>query len=644
MNWANPPGTEHQPGDTNRLSQETSASPSSGHPSQAPEIRIDKSIAHSALPAHASSPEVFKMTLGSETIELIPLKNWIQLDHYKWTARGKLPAEPAGLEVALDHVKISGESVALSDPAGCAKLERLFNNWLQTEKATLEVARKKAYSQPHGAGAVTSEQRQQQPLRFRVEVDKLSQVHIHCVQGKETLESIGLTVAGFTSLIQQGLMRKPHALKTGVLHDWVELDGELCSFEKGRNEAARLEQLLNERYVPIATVGTGKEVVMFLNPASSTGFDIQFPVRLGGVLENHRQHWDQHSVELLQDQDHCGLLHKGLIVKLIPPNLVFKQKTPDGGEQYLSRGPEHTVSVTDADGHQKTFDLSQPISFMRLSPAELSGIFNHPAINRHAQPPATTATSVAPHPAPAIAAPASPPQPAPPRPASSQPWPQSRAPMPPPAAPPRVSLAAPIRVQPPKPAEPPTPLPNLWLQEILAQPALPPEWFTPLLYSKMALHFGNSNEGAFGPGACWFITLGESSDINDPAFKGIFLTEKGGLGFLNAGHMARFYHGVAFVGLQEAALEGIHISLVAVGLDAGDHVVFVVNENFRGGFDDPETTVADTLIALAERGAVLKSVTEILASPEPIEIVWTVPAEQTQPSNPEALESTRPTS
>ena len=70
--------------------------------------------------------EVFTLTLGGETIELLPLKNWGQLDHHKWTVRGKLPAEPAGLEIALDHVKITGGTVAINDPAGCVKLETAF--------------------------------------------------------------------------------------------------------------------------------------------------------------------------------------------------------------------------------------------------------------------------------------------------------------------------------------------------------------------------------------------------------------------------------------------------------------------------------------------------------------------------------------
>ena len=42
---------------------------------------------------------------------------------------------------------------------------------------------------------------------------------------------------------------------------------------------------------------------------------------------------------------------------------------------------------------------------------------------------------------------------------------------------------------PPKPLEPPRPLPNLWLKEVLAQPALPPDWFSVLVYTMMAGRF-----------------------------------------------------------------------------------------------------------------------------------------------------------
>jgi hypothetical protein len=641
MNWTNSPAAENQPGYGGRPVQEThpsswsaavhQPSPSgSPAPDQPPEIRIGKCLAFGAVGGNAKELEVFTLTMGGETIELLPLKNWGQLDHYKWTVRGKLPAEPAGLEIAVDHVRIMGGTVVITDPAGCVKLEQLFNAWLQFERETVELARKKARPQPQPTALEASAQPAPQPLRFRVEVDKRGQVHIHCLQGKNTLASVGLSIAGFTSLQQQGLMRKPHALATGALHDWVELDGELCSFETGRNDAARLEQILNERYIPEAAVGRGKEVVVFLNPASSTGFDIQFPVMVGGMPDNHRHHLNDHSLELLQDADHCGLLHKGIIIKLIPPNLVFKQKTPDGGEQYLAWGPEYTVTVTDEEGQQTTIPLHQPLNLLRLSAAELTAVFNHPAVNRHAE--------AAPPPGPAVEAPPKPTAPGPASQALLQPAPPPRkqAPLP------EVRKVGSGLPEPGlKPVAPTRPLPNSWLKEVLAQPALPPEWFAVLAYSKLAERLGNSSEGKFGPCDCWFISLGESEDIADPAFKGMFITEKGSLGFLNEGYMARFYNRIAFIGLQDSALEGVQVALVAVGLDERERVVFILGDNYRSQFGVQEATVGEMLNRLREHGAIIMSVAETLVSTNPLEVVWTVPAEQADPSSPEARENTR---
>ena len=639
MNWTNPPATEHQPRRLSGLGQVTQPpgiAPVLAPPGQ-PEIRAGKVLTLSGGGGTGQELEVFTLTLGGETIELLPSRTWTQLDHYKWTARGRLPGEPAGLHVALDHVKILSESVSIKDPAACVKLERLFNDWLVLERETLELARKKAHPSSLPPTPQAAAQPESLALRYRVEVDKRGQVHIHCVQGKETLASIGLTPVGFNSLFQQGLMRKPQKLATGALHDWVELDGELCSFERGRNDAARLEQLLNERYLPAAMLGLEKQVLVFLNAAASTGFDIQFAVKSGGALGNHRHHLNEEALELLQDPDHCGLLHKGIIIKLIPPNLIFKQRTPDGGEQYLPWGPETTVNLTDDEGRQKLIPLSQPLNFMRLSPMELTAVFNHPIINRHSQ--------AAP---PLRAPPGAPLTPIPPTqpPADPRPLPETRTPAPEPtgpkdAGPPPESALKPA-VGPPAVQPPPAagPLPNIWLAEILAQPSLSHDWVARLVYGQIAERFGNSNEGRLGPGACWFVTLTGPNDIADPAFKGVFLTERRSLGFLHSGQMARFCNAAAFIGPQQDALEGVQVKLVAVGLDARERVVFIASDNYRAKFGVPETTLTDALNRLSQQGAVVMGVKEALAAREPLEVVWTVPAEQPDPNGPQALEST----
>ena len=156
------------------------------------------------------------------------------------------------------------------------------------------------------------------------------------------------------------------------------------------------------------------------------------------------------------------------------------------------------------------------------------------------------------------------------------------------------------------------------------------------------MSIANSSEGNLGPCACWFISLGESEDIAEPAFKGVFLTEKGSLGFLNGNQMARFHNGVAFLGTRQSALEGIDVSLAGVGLDTQERVVFILSDNYRAQFGVPGPDLVEVLRRLGAAGAIVMSVRETLASREPIEAVWTVPAEQTDPDNPEALESTRP--
>src|SRR5262249_46466319 len=158
------------------------------------------------------------------------------------------------------------------------------------------------------------------------------QVHIKAIQGKEMISCIGLNMLGFNSLVNEGLLRKPRTLHVSALHDWVELDGTPFSFEKGNDDSQKLARALNQHYLPARTLGHGKDVLLFTNPASSTGFDIQFPTSVGGIRESRRRPLNEESLELLQDPVKCGLLQPGLVIKLARPCFIFKQKTHDGGE------------------------------------------------------------------------------------------------------------------------------------------------------------------------------------------------------------------------------------------------------------------------------------------------------------------------
>ena len=363
--------------------EQRAGSPETGPGSESPhQIKIAKTIVPREGQGAAVVAEVFTLTLGPETIQLLPLKNWAQLDVFKWKARGILPRTPAGLEIALDHVKVAGETVSTWDPEACAKLEKAFNDWLALERQNLELATAKAQTPK---AQTTINPPEEDVLRFEVEIDKAGKGHIKCLEGNETVKTVALNQQGLNALIEQGFMRKPRAFKVGALHDWVELDGELIRFHKDTNWNRQLEKLLNDRYLWRPEPGAPPDVVVFPNPASPTGFDIQFPATPNGLAENRRNHLNEESVELLQDPQKCRVLRKGTIAKLMPPNLIFKRKTADGGERCLKATPENTVFTTSDNGQVKTIDLSQPVNLLTLNAAELSAVLNHPAINRRAK-------------------------------------------------------------------------------------------------------------------------------------------------------------------------------------------------------------------------------------------------------------------
>ena len=563
MNWNSQPATEGQPsleaglGQPPQRSAPSSSPETSSHPHR--EISIGKKRVPNQENGQETESEVFTMSLGGETIELLPLRNWGQLDTHKWTVRGKLPGTPAGLDVALDHVKMLGETASIKEPDGCSKLETLFNGWLALERENQGLARKKAQPKQRSAGPVPSGPQEPQGPRFCVDHDKQGQVRIHYLQGKESVAEIGLNLPGFSGLFRQGLMRKPRKMQVGVLHDWVELDGELFSFEKGKNDAAKLEERLNEKYCPDAAVGKGKSVVLFANAASSTGFDIQFPVSQAGVMESRRRPLNEDSLALLQEPIACGLLHKEIVIKLTRPNLVFKQKTPDGGERYLERSAEHTVTVTSDDGAQKVIDLSQPVSYFRLSPIELTAVFNHPAINRHSQaappeaepaaglkqaaPPRTAhepdgaavsaaapaSTVETPRPRPSEPAREEAPAAPPPQTLVAAPGPKAaEAPPEPvsaetaPSASPRKDVPEPAGDKGIAPAVPTQPSPNAWLEKVLSQPPIRHDWLACMVFNKMVERFGKSRDGTLGLSRCWAVAWKKRKISPIPPSKGSF--------------------------------------------------------------------------------------------------------------------------
>jgi hypothetical protein len=344
------------------------------------------SIGKKALPhgpdGGGDGVEIFTMTIGEETIDLIPLKNWTQLDAFKWRSRGIFPRTPAGLEVAFDHVKVAGETVSPWDFNACEKLEKAFNDWLALEFRTLGQAQEKA--QNHAKQA-TTQAPNDELVHFKVDLNNPEQPRLNCLEGNETVKVVALNSQGLTALIEQGFLRKPNSLKVGALRNWVELDGQVFRFKEDPSQAEELERVFNERYRISGDPNVPPDVAVFTNPASPSGFDLQFAATPSGVVENFKRHLSEETIHLLQDPERCRVLRKGITAKFAPPDLVFKIKTPDGGERNLDPGAENTVSVSLDDGQTRTIDLSRPVSLLNLGVRELAAILNHPALNRRAR-------------------------------------------------------------------------------------------------------------------------------------------------------------------------------------------------------------------------------------------------------------------
>jgi hypothetical protein len=383
--------SSEQPRDThdraNNPSSPGPGAPATNEPGQGtnetrPQIRIGKSPVVGELEGRTIMVELFTMALGEEAIYLAPLKTWSQLDVFKWRVQGKLPGTPPGLEITATQVKVAGESVTTNDPEGCGKLETILNTWLATERQALEAARQKAQA---AAARQDLGLPEDEPLQFQAGLDKTGQPRIRCLEGKEVVADVACTVPGLTSLINQGLLRRPAAWKIGALRDWLELDGEVFRLKDNATGCSQLERALNERYHPAADTGPVQDVRVYANPASTSGFDIEFTAAETGLAENRRRHLDPAAMDVLSDPRFCRVLRKGIVVKLTPPDLVFKQKTPEGGERELDAIPENLVAVAGEGGQTKWIDLSQPVSHLGLGAAELTAIFNHPALNRRAR-------------------------------------------------------------------------------------------------------------------------------------------------------------------------------------------------------------------------------------------------------------------
>jgi hypothetical protein len=347
------------------------------------QIKIGKTITTRKADASAILAEVFTMTIGTETIELLPLKNWAQLDIFKWRARGLVPGTPAGLEVGWNQVKVADATVSTWDSDSCARLEKAFNEWVALERQSVEASAVQAKAPLEQISSPRPFEEDE--ARFELDLNRADQPRLKYMEGSETTKAVALNLQGLNALIEQGLMRRPQSMKAGALHNWVELDGKMFRFKENPNEARELERAFNERYLVAKDPEASPDVSVYPNPASPTGFDIQFPAAPMGLVENRKWHLNEETVQLLQDPERCRVLRKGVTARLAAPELVFKVKTPGGGERSLNPGPHNTVSVSGDDGQGKTIDLSHPVDLLHLGVRELAAVLNHPAINRRAR-------------------------------------------------------------------------------------------------------------------------------------------------------------------------------------------------------------------------------------------------------------------
>src|ERR1019366_9488788 len=177
------------------FSTQASAPP---QPGQQSEITIGTTV---VATGDGKAAEVFTMTLGGETIELLPLRNWSQLDVYRWRARGKVPGTPAGLEITFDHIKGASEGAATKDAEGAGKLQKLLNEWLAFARRTAQLAQQRSHPSPETVEHEASVRPEDLLPHFRVELDKEGQVHINCLYWNQTLATIGLNLPGLNNLI-----------------------------------------------------------------------------------------------------------------------------------------------------------------------------------------------------------------------------------------------------------------------------------------------------------------------------------------------------------------------------------------------------------------------------------------------------------
>src|SRR5216117_3402698 len=178
---------------------------------------------------------------------------------------------------------------------------------------------------------------------------------IGCLQGAERMET---SLRGLSTLVQNGVMLKPANLHIDQLQRGVEIDG--VRFESSEAGARQLEETLNARYAPTLKVDQENAVEIRDNPASPTGFDINFVTIRVGARFDVKGHLTQDLLDILQNPTKSDLLQPGIVLRLSPPHLIVRRKRPDGGEERI---PE----ILD-------------VHYLRATAPQIQQFFNHPLI------------------------------------------------------------------------------------------------------------------------------------------------------------------------------------------------------------------------------------------------------------------------
>ncbi len=325
------------------------ANPEAQPPSGAPAQPHGSSRLSVAVERDAEGkPRAFALTLANQTVTLRPGMPWIRTDEYKWVTRGLIEA-PQSFQVEPDGtVDINGEKLRLDDPDGAVKLEHELNKHHVAAPRKAPVTRAAAAA-PARSGPATP--------HFQVKLDHFGHLSVVCTRGAERVET-GLR--GLSTLVQNRLMLPPKQYHVDPLHRGIDLDGTF--FEATETGAAQLAEALNTRYAPSPEDDQDTAIEIRDNPAAATGFDIHFVTVVSGARFEVKGHLSQDKLDQLQDSAKCDLLQPEVILRLTPPNLLFRRRRPDGGEAHIPELPD--------------------VQYRRVTAPELQRLFNHPLIRR----------------------------------------------------------------------------------------------------------------------------------------------------------------------------------------------------------------------------------------------------------------------